>query len=1137
MNKLNKYIFLLAIYALSFCNITAQDAPNRTTNTIIADALVQLPARNEKAFNQTIASLVDTGEDGLLKLIQMMKNPGEKSNESIEFAISGWTNFVAKDEAKRIVAANAYEKALKLPVDNQIKAFVIRQLEYIGNDDQVDGLVEYLTHEKLSSPAVQALATINTPKANSELLLCLKKQTNLSEKIQINLITALGNNGINESESELLKLLQNQPSAILLEVLYPAVAKVGTKNSILPLKNASELADYSYQKNGATASYVAILNRLVDKNSKVVQKNANLLLNKATKLNKQDLRIAAMNILMKVPGRDRNKLLKIALKDKNKIFVANTLVAYTPYANSKGIKMAVKKLESESSSDATTSIIYWLGNQKEESAINAIIRCLNSSEKSVQIAAIKSLAKTGSKESVKALINLFKNENTDLISLVKNALLTVSNDNLSNDLALIFQESSDPGKKAILEIIELRQWKSQYQLVYNQIINSNNITVKTQALKSLKSVVTDKNIPDIFQFLEKEDVQMMPALQSALNVALSFLSKEEQFKLITKRMQETGKNYLYYNALAAAGTIDAKNKILSDYNSLSGLDKSAAFEALTNWKSFDAVYSLLEIARKSNDKIELGKATDAVISLIEKSNKNGEVKALYLREIMQYTQSDTQRNAIIKQMGNTNSYKALLYVAQFINQPALKEAATTASMNLLLNNSSFYDETTVSILNEVIKALNNPDAGYQREAIKKFIEENKKQNGFVSIFNGKDLTGWKGLVGNPLIREKMSKKELDKQQKKADVETKNSWLVNDGELIFTGKGNNLCTDKQYADFEMLIDCKLYPGNESEAGICLRGTPKVQIWDTARVSVGANVGSGGLHNNIVNSNTPLMVADEKVGEWNHFRIKMIGDRVTIWLNGELVVNNTILENSWDRNQPIPFKEQIELQAGSKVAYRDILIREIISPEPFKLSKEEVKEGFKILFDGANMHQWIGNTTDYIIEDGNIVVYPTEQKVVSNRNLYTKDQFGNFVFRFEFQLTPGANNGLGIRTPMEGDAAYVGMELQILDNDAPVYEKLQKYQYHGSVYGIIPAKRGFLKPVGEWNYQEVIANGDNIKVILNGELITDGNIRDAVKNGTPDKKQHPGLFNEKGHIGFLGHGSVVRFRNIRIKEIKD
>ena len=165
------------------------------------------------------------------------------------------------------------------------------------------------------------------------------------------------------------------------------------------------------------------------------------------------------------------------------------------------------------------------------------------------------------------------------------------------------------------------------------------------------------------------------------------------------------------------------------------------------------------------------------------------------------------------------------------------------------------------------------------------------------------------------------------------------------------------------------------------------------------------------------------------------------------------------------------------------------------------------------------------------------YAKVDEAIAKANALNKDEYKDFVFRFEFKLTPGANNGLGIRTPTEGDAAYVGMELQILDNDAPIYKNLEPYQYHGSVYGVIPAKRGALKPVGEWNYQEVIAKGNHIKVILNGEVIVDGDIAKASDNGkaTADHKQHPGLLNEKGHIGFLGHGSEVHFRNIRIKEL--
>jgi len=200
---------------------------------------------------------------------------------------------------------------------------------------------------------------------------------------------------------------------------------------------------------------------------------------------------------------------------------------------------------------------------------------------------------------------------------------------------------------------------------------------------------------------------------------------------------------------------------------------------------------------------------------------------------------------------------------------------------------------------------------------------------------------------------------------------------------------------------------------------------------------------------------------------------------------------------------------------------------------KAVKEEDEEGFVSLFNGKDLSGWTGDTTSYVAENGKIVVYPRRG---SGGNLYTEKEYSNFILRFEFKLTPGANNGLGIRAPLSGDAAYVGMELQILDNTDDRYKDLRPYQFHGSIYGVVPAKRGYLKPVGEWNFEEVIADGRQITVKLNGVTIVDADIDKASTPKTMDGKQHPGLKRDKGHIGFLGHGSNLEFRNIRIKELK-
>lgn len=190
------------------------------------------------------------------------------------------------------------------------------------------------------------------------------------------------------------------------------------------------------------------------------------------------------------------------------------------------------------------------------------------------------------------------------------------------------------------------------------------------------------------------------------------------------------------------------------------------------------------------------------------------------------------------------------------------------------------------------------------------------------------------------------------------------------------------------------------------------------------------------------------------------------------------------------------------------------------------------GFTRLFDGQSLAGWTGAKDAYGVENGAIVCKPG-----TSGNLLTEKEYGDFVFRFEFKLTEGANNGLGIRCPprAQGNLHLDGIELQILDHRAAKYAAIKPYQFHGSVYGIAPAKKEFLKPTGEWNRQEVTVRGRRIQVVLNGTMIVDVDLDEATKNGTLDGAEHPGLKRARGHLGFLGHGDRVEFRAIEIKEL--
>ncbi len=195
------------------------------------------------------------------------------------------------------------------------------------------------------------------------------------------------------------------------------------------------------------------------------------------------------------------------------------------------------------------------------------------------------------------------------------------------------------------------------------------------------------------------------------------------------------------------------------------------------------------------------------------------------------------------------------------------------------------------------------------------------------------------------------------------------------------------------------------------------------------------------------------------------------------------------------------------------------------------------GFEALFNGRDLSGWIYGTRQgkenkhgngYQVSGG--VIYCTRE---DGGNLFTEKEYRDFVLRFEFKLEPNGNNGIGIRAPLEGDPAYSGMEIQVLDDSGSNYRELRPAQYHGSIYDVVPAKRGSLKPVGEWNSEEITARGRHITVRLNGNTIVDANLDDIRDEAL--LKKHPGLARPAGHIGFLGHGSRVEFRNVRIREL--
>jgi hypothetical protein len=316
--------------------------------------------------------------------------------------------------------------------------------------------------------------------------------------------------------------------------------------------------------------------------------------------------------------------------------------------------------------------------------------------------------------------------------------------------------------------------------------------------------------------------------------------------------------------------------------------------------------------------------------------------------------------------------------------------------------------------------------------------------GFTPLFNGKDTTGWFGLASrDPRSYEDLAPETEDTLRQAEQTAFARHWRVENGELVHDGAGPPATTDQRYGDVELRLEYRVAPKPAADivgpgapaapaALVSLRGTPLTQ-WAAA-----------------------IAKASRPAGQWNTLRVVQLGERTTIHVNDQLVADHERMVNAWDPTRPLVRSGRIQLAGQSaEVRWRRVAARAIPGEEANRLLAATHAAGFSSLFNGRDLTGWTGATANYDVVDGTIMCKPKQGGV-----LHTERTYRDFVARLQFKLPPGGNNGLAIRYPGQGDTAYVGMtELQILDDTAAQYAKLDPRQYHGSIYGMVAAERGY------------------------------------------------------------------------------
>ena len=1088
MNRLRTLLTVTAVL-LIHAALNAQDV--RTLETRVADLLARLPADSRELTLRLMEDMYMLGDDGTAIICGQVMPAGTGDDVRARYAVSSLTAHLSgdKDDSRKRVWEKQCIRFMKAATDREVTAFFMRQLNLIGSDAAVEALRDYSADPATCDDAVMALQSIGSDAALGLLASLLEAGTT---PCAAQIMVALAEHRYTGALDSYIAWNQKGDEAERSAALY-ALASTGDIRAGQILTQAAEDASWQWDPAGAVQSLLVYARFTgLAGNVKEMEKITNQIISRSTTPDKAAQRLAAMSVITEVKGTGALKMLLDAADDPDVAIRGGALRLASSMPGSDVTKKWISRY-AKVSQEAKPEILFMLGERGDALAVPLVMKAMNDPDQAIAGEAVRALASLEGEKAVDPLISwILANDSEEGHRAAANALTTILD---STSMARVAESLSASTGHATVTLLWLLSWSgdSDYFRTVYPYTGSEDMGIRAAALTSLAPLASWEDQPQIISLLEQTSEKAeIAVLQGALvSAAMRSDDPAKRSDMIISALGKSSDKLRLIPLLARTGGSEALKRVAYEFENGDAMARDVCFDALSHWSDHSALSALRDITASGNK--TFGRpAFDAYLRMVSLAPLTPERKLLLVRDIAPFAMAPDAKREMIALASSLNIRQADFFISDFLSDPSeeVRRAAEEAKASLKIP-----------------------------------VDEE-----FVSMFNGMDLTGWKGLVGNPVTRASMKPKELAARQKESDLKMVENWSVRDGMIWFSGSGDNLCSVKDYGDFEMYVDWRITKAGDS--GIYLRGSPQVQIWDTSRADAGAQVGSGGLYNNQENPSAPLKVADNPVGEWNTFRILMTGERVSVWLNGELVTDNVIMENYWDRSIPIFEKGAVELQAhGTDLNFRNIFIREIRSAE-YNLTPKEKEAGFVSLFNGRNLEGWVGNKVSYTVEDGMIVIKPGDD---SGGNLYTEKEYADFVFRFEFQLTPGANNGLGIRTPMEGDAAYAGMELQILDNTATIYAELKPYQYHGSVYGVIPARRGFLRPVGEWNYQEVTVQGTKIRVVLNGATIVDGDIAEARDKGTMDGADHPGLKNSKGHIGFLGHGSVVRFRNLRIREL--
>lgn len=805
-----------------------------------------------------------------------------------------------------------------------------------------------------------------------------------------------------------------------------------------------------------------------------------------------------------------------------------------------------------------------LDNKKVQKTLSKEIAGLQNSGKDyLRIAALQLLCKSDKKNLSNNILSALKDGSRQYRTAALEYAKKYAGSSIFSTVANQMSTLSDAAKQDVISWLGSNHRTDQIDVVISAM-NSSNTDLANAAILAAGKIGGQKALNALTGKLNGNNIHYVDSALLAFNGniedgIISALSGDAATQAAALKLASARKMYKAYDKVTSLlNSSDAKVKSAA-YDALAGVVQPSNFVALCTMLesgqnsskiqqaalnaiktlSGDEQYDLINSQLTKTSKVDLyypllGQAgNNAAIEKLLEAYNSGSNKAEALKSLL--TVNNPKMIGILYELASKESASNKDNIlSRYLTLVRGSNRNNIQKFRLLANALNL--DPSIAVQNALVEALGTTTNFPALMTASKYLDGASKlhaASAVMSLMNNKEVNLLGGSVAKSILKKTQ---DVYRAQTDADsgyaIDQINGLLekcVDNGfasvEVTDVAYKKPFKSAKSYENFEMYVDWK----SDNDATISVRSMPEVTLNPTEV---------------IFNFSDAKGVAQK--GEWNNLYIKVLNDRIFISSNGEKVVENAIMKNI-PESKSINDKGLIEIVTGKNgsVQLRNLYINELPNTPVFTLPEDEQKSGFEVLFDGRSLEKWHGNTTAYVPVDGNIYV---TANYGGTGNLYTNKKYSDFVYRFEFCFgVEGVNNGIGIRTKEGADAAYEGMEIQVLDHDAPIYADLQPYQQHGSVYGIIVPKHIDFGPIGTWHKEEIKVVGDHITVTVDGVVVTDGDIRQAcqghnvapdggeVNPYTVDHKNHPGLFNKDGYISFCGHGAGVMFRNVRILDL--